>query len=212
MTKIIVSEDLVDYETAMVEMERLSLEAKEQNQTILWFLQHPSLYTAGSSAQEADLINATYFPIYKTGRGGRYTYHGPGQLILYCITSLHHLDLTVTAYVKLLEHWVLQVLKQFGIDGFLCPKRIGVWVKDPHSNQEEKIAALGIRISKGMTSHGLAFNFNLDLTAFDGIVPCGLHHYGVTSLAKLGIQSSFKDTLCAFQDTIPEILAKKWPI
>lgn len=155
----------------------------------VWLLEHPPLYTAGTSARAEDLVDAARFPVYATGRGGQYTYHGPGQRVAYVMLDLkrraapHMPD--VRAFVQQLERWIIRTLAVHGVAGEVRPGRIGVWVPTPAG--EAKIAALGIRIRQGVSFHGIAINVAPDLSHFQGIVPCGIREYGVTSLAALGI-------------------------
>jgi lipoyl(octanoyl) transferase len=153
----------------------------------IWLLQHPPLYTGGTSAADDELLTPQRFPVFKTGRGGRYTYHGPGQRIGYVMVDLRVRGRDVRAYVHNLESWVIGALKTFGVDAGRRDGRIGLWVD--HNGREEKIAAIGVRIRKWVTFHGVSINVSPDLGHFGGIVPCGLAHYGVTSLHALGIKA-----------------------
>lgn len=151
----------------------------------IWLLEHPSLYTAGSSAKDSDLLD-TRFPVFKTGRGGQYTYHGPGQRVAYVILDLRRRQPKpdVRKYVCDLEQWIIDTLAVFGIKGERRVGRVGIWVD--MAEGEKKIAAIGVRIRRWVTLHGIAINVNPDLSHFSGIVPCGLAHYGVTSMRDLG--------------------------
>jgi lipoyl(octanoyl) transferase len=151
---------------------------------LVWLLEHPACFTAGTSAKAADLFNPQQFPVYDAGRGGQYTYHGPGQRVAYVLLDLQTRQIDIRNYVCMLERWLIQTLAEFGVSGFCRDGRIGVWVDTPGG--EAKIAALGIRVSRGVAFHGISLNVNPDLTHFSGIVPCGLQDYGVTSLAALG--------------------------
>ena len=181
---------------------RIAAIHKKEASGMVWFLEHPPLYTAGSSAKESDLLSRR-FPVYEAGRGGQYTYHGPGQLVVYCMIDLKEVRLDVRSYVKTLEHWVLSVLKEYGIEGALYPDRIGVWVTHPLTKNESKIAAIGVRVTHGVTWHGLSFNISTNLEHYQGIVPCGISDFGVTSLLDQGVEASFDDVVCAFCATIP---------
>ena len=156
----------------------------------LWFLEHPPLYTAGTSAKQSDLLQPNRFPVYDVGRGGEYTYHGPGQRVVYVLIDLNKRGRDLRAYVKQLEQWIIDTLAVDGIHGAIRPGRVGVWVN--HSQDavgapvEEKIAAIGIRVRKWITFHGIAINVSPNLEHFSGIVPCGLSSFGVTSLSALG--------------------------
>jgi lipoyl(octanoyl) transferase len=147
----------------------------------VWLLEHPPLYTAGTSAKPADLIDPTRFPVFEVGRGGQYTYHGPGQRIAYVMLNLKARGGDVRAFVAALETWIIRTLSEFTIEGERREDRVGVWVKT--GNSEAKIAALGIRVRRGVTFHGISINLNPDLSHFDGIVPCGVAEHGVTSIA-----------------------------
>jgi len=156
---------------------------------LVWLLEHPPLYTSGTSARPADLIEAR-FPVHATGRGGQFTYHGPGQRVAYAMLNLKRRGADVRRYVATLEEWIIRTLAAFGVAGERRDCRIGVWVRRPDKGdgREDKIAAIGIRLKRWVTLHGIALNVTPDLTHFAGIVPCGIAdpHYGVTSLADLG--------------------------
>ncbi len=143
----------------------------------VWLLEHPSIYTAGTSAKEQDLLRSD-FPVYETGRGGQYTYHGPGQRVAYVMVDLKKRGGDIRKYVCNLEEWIIKTLAEFGIEGERRSGRIGIWIKEP----EAKIAALGVRVRRGVTMHGIAINVDPDLSHFEGIVPCGIAEYGVTSM------------------------------
>jgi lipoyl(octanoyl) transferase len=151
----------------------------------VWLLEHPPLYTMGTSAQKEDVLDST-LPVFETGRGGQVTYHGPGQRIAYVMLDLRQRQQDLRAYIHQLEAWLIATLKDFDIRGRVYPERVGVWVTDLQG-QESKIAAIGVRVRKWVTYHGLAFNVAPDLSHYDGIVPCGIRTYGVTSLAELGL-------------------------
>lgn len=152
---------------------------------LVWLLQHPPLYTAGTSAKATDLLTQQ-FPIYQTGRGGQYTYHGPGQRVGYLILDLNQRGRDLRAYVQQLEAWIIATLAEFGIEGFIREGRVGVWVNTKQG--EAKIAALGVRVQKWVSSHGIALNVNPDLSHYTGIVPCGIREFGVTSMHVLGVK------------------------
>jgi lipoyl(octanoyl) transferase len=157
---------------------------------LVWLLEHPPLYTAGTSARGEDLLETDRFPVHNVGRGGQYTYHGPGQRIAYVMLDLKARGGDVRAFVARLETWLIETIATFEIAGVVRPGRVGVWVvrDDPAGGPpcEDKIAALGIRVSRGVTTHGFALNVSPDLSHFSGIVPCGIAGHGVTSLAALG--------------------------
>ena len=180
----------VDYASAVTFMEeRARLISCGQARELVWLLEHPDLYTAGTSANREDLIDPERFPVHTTGRGGQYTYHGPGQRVGYVMLDLKSRGGDVRAYVHQLERWLIETLAVFGVAGEVRPGRVGVWVGHRDSSGkrvEDKIAALGVRVSRGVSYHGVALNVSPDLTHFSGIVPCGISQYGVTSLAALG--------------------------
>jgi lipoyl(octanoyl) transferase len=156
-------------------------ESKEQE--LIWFLEHPSLYTAGTSSKKEHLLNAFNFPVFEAGRGGQYTYHGPGQLVVYCMIDLRKREKDVKKYVWTLEQWIIDTLLKFNILLIRRKGRVGLWYINS-AGAEAKIAAIGVRISKWITWHGFSININPNLDHFNGIVPCGIKEYGVTSCVK----------------------------
>ncbi len=156
---------------------------------LIWLVEHPPIYTSGTSAKNADLVEPNRFPVYQTGRGGQYTYHGPGQRVCYVMLDLRKRGNDVRAFVAGLEDIIIRTLMEFGVAGERREDRVGVWVK--RGEREDKIAALGIRVRRGITLHGLSINVNPDLDHFTGIVPCGVSEHGVTSLWDLGIKVEF---------------------
>lgn len=154
---------------------------------LIWLVEHPPLYTAGISAQDSDLLHKTHIPIYKTNRGGKYTYHGPGMKIIYVMLDLKKIfapqEPDIARFVEFLENWVIAFLQEFGVKGEIKKGRVGIWVTN--EDKEEKIAAIGIKVKKWVSYHGIAINVNPDLTAFENIVPCGIKEFGITSLEKL---------------------------
>lgn len=191
------SQQLVAYPDAMQEMEqRVAGVQSGHADELVWLLEHPPLYTAGTSAKPHDLLRDD-FPIYTTGRGGQYTYHGPGQRIAYLVLNLQKRNPDLRAYVKDLEKVIIDTLSYFNIESFTREGRIGVWVKK--GNSEAKIAALGVRVQKWVTSHGLAINLAPDLSHYSGIVPCGISEYGVTSVKALGVDVSMAELDEAFR-------------
>ena len=180
-----VSDGLVPYEEALAFMhERAAAIRSGEARECVWLLEHPPLFTAGTSADPAELFNPLGFPVYEAGRGGRYTYHGPGQRVVYVMLDLDSRGRDVRRLVHALEGWIIETLAQLGVQARREPGRIGIWVG--RGPAEAKIAALGIRVKRGVTLHGISINVDPDLTHFGGIVPCGIADYGVTSLAKLG--------------------------
>lgn len=167
---------------------------------LVWLLEHPPLYTAGTSADPSDLLDPGRFPVYETRRGGEYTYHGPGQRVAYALLDLDRRGRDVRAYVRNLEEWIIRTLADFNVRGERRAGRVGVWVVRPDkppladgSPAEDKIAAIGVRIRKWVSYHGIAINVEPDLSHFGGIVPCGIHGYGVTSLVDLGLPVTMED-------------------
>ena len=190
------SKEPVAYPLALAAMEERARQIRAGDAPeLIWLLEHPALYTAGTSAQIADLKDPDRFPIYTAGRGGQYTYHGPGQRIAYVMLDVQRrFGSDVRAFVCALEHWVIDSLAEFGIRGEIRPGRVGVWVVLPNEGGvEKKIAAIGIRIRRGVSFHGISLNVAPDLTHYDGIVPCRIAEHGVTSLHDLGHPASMKD-------------------
>lgn len=183
----LISKDLVDYETSVAEMEKQALLiAKGEANERIWLLEHPPLYTAGSSANTQDLKHPDTFPVYQTGRGGQYTYHGPGQRIAYVMLNLNKRKPDVRAFVCALEEWIINTLSELNISAERREERVGVWVARPDLGREDKIAAIGIRVKKWVTLHGISLNVEPDLSHYDGIVPCGIAGHGITSIFDLG--------------------------
>jgi lipoyl(octanoyl) transferase len=151
---------------------------------LIWLLEHPSIYTCGTSYKKSDIINITEVPIIETGRGGQITYHGPGQRIIYVMLNLNKRHKDIKRYVKCLESWMIESLKKIGLDSYTSKERIGIWVNTPKG--EAKIGAIGIRISRWVTYHGISININPDLSYYKNIIACGLKEFPVTSLKELG--------------------------
>ena len=182
-----VSDQLVPYEEALAFMEQRALAIREGTEReCIWLLEHPPLFTAGTSADPAELFNPMGFPVFEAGRGGRYTYHGPGQRVGYVMLDLEKRGKDIRRFVHSLEQWVIDSLAHFGVNAHRAPGRIGIWVGD--GPDEAKIGALGVRIKRWVTLHGFAINVDPDLSHFGGIVPCGVSEFGVTSLVALGKQ------------------------
>ena len=185
-----VSDRPVAYPEALAAMEaRVQAIRDGGARELVWLLEHPPLYTAGTSARGGDLLLADRFPVYQAGRGGQYTYHGPGQRIAYVMLDLRRRRPDVRAYVWSLEEWIIRALARFDIRGERSAGRIGIWVVRPDRG-EAKIAAIGVRVRRWVTYHGIAINLDPDLEHFAGIVPCGLAGFGVTSLADLGLNAT----------------------
>jgi lipoyl(octanoyl) transferase len=181
-----ISDELVPYEQALSEMEARVAAIREGSASeLVWLLEHPPLYTAGTSADTADLIAPDRFPVYDAGRGGQYTYHGPGQRIAYVLLDLKKRGSDIRAFVQDMEKWVIDVLAQYHIKGETRCGRVGVWIAN--GPREDKIAAIGVRVRKWVSFHGISINVEPDLEHYNGIVPCGISEHGVTSLVKQGI-------------------------
>lgn len=199
-----VSEGLVPYPEAMAMMDaHVEAISKGTEPERIWLLEHPPLYTAGTSAHEEDLVERERFPVFKTGRGGQYTYHGPGQRVAYVMLDLKRRGGDVRAFVAALEQWVIETLDQFNVKGERREDRVGVWVR--RGDREDKIAAIGIRVRHWVTFHGISINVEPDLTHFGGIVPCGIREHGVTSLVDLGLPVTMTDLDVALKKTFRPI-------
>ncbi|NHO31080.1 lipoyl(octanoyl) transferase LipB [Acetobacter fallax] len=202
------SDGFVPYPVALGRMEKIIRGIRADNkQERIWLLEHPSLFTAGTSAKETDLFNPRGYPTYPAGRGGQWTYHGPGQRVAYLMLDLSQQHGPVPprdlrAYVCFLEAWIIATLARFGVKGERRDGRIGVWVVDPRTGTEAKIAALGVRVTRWVSWHGISLNVDPDISAFEGIVPCGITEYGVTSLQKLGIATDMS--------AVDTILREEW--
>lgn len=187
----IVNPGLLPYPEAVAFMEdRAAKIAAREADEMVWLVEHPPIYTAGTSAKESDLLD-TRFPVFATGRGGQYTYHGPGQRVGYVMLDLTRRKKDVRAFVHDLEEWLIQTLALFNVRGERREGRVGIWVA--RGNREDKIAAIGVRVRRWVTFHGVSLNVDPDISHFDGIVPCGIREHGVTSLADLGITASMAD-------------------
>ena len=170
----------------------------------IWLLEHPPLYTAGTSADASELVAPDRFPVFQTGRGGRHTYHGPGQRVAYAMLDLKRRGADVRAYVHKLEEWTIRTLAAFDVVGERREGRIGIWVIMPDGS-EKKIAAIGVRIRRWVSFHGLAINVNPNLEHYSGIVPCGISDFGVTSLHHLGVHASMAEVDAALKKTFAEV-------
>ncbi len=201
MVDWIVSDGLTPYEDAVAAMEtRARAIAAGKAEEAVWLVEHPPLYTAGTSARLADLTDPDRFPVHETRRGGQYTYHGPGQRVVYVMLDVGKRGRDVRAFVKALEGWIITTLAEFNVTGELREGRVGVWVQRPDRPltatgvvAEDKIAALGIRLHKWVSYHGLSINVEPELSHFSGIVPCGIADHGVTSLVDLGLPVTMAD-------------------
>jgi lipoyl(octanoyl) transferase len=173
---------------------------------LVWLVEHPPIYTQGTSAREEDLIDAR-FPVYKTGRGGQFTYHGPGQRVGYVMLNLKPRGGDVRRYVHDLEEWLIRTIARFGVKGERREGRVGIWVVRP-GGREDKIAALGVRVRRWVTFHGVALNVHPDLGHFTGIVPCGIRGHGVTSLKELGVDAEMADVDLAMRAAFEDVFGK----
>ena len=215
MPEWITTPGLTDYQTALAFMEdRVDKIARGAASECIWLLEHPPLYTAGTSAKVEDLTDPDRFPVFEAKRGGQYTYHGPGQRVVYVMLDVGKRGRDVRAFVKQLESWVIQTLETFNIRGEIREGRVGVWVQRPEkpraadgSPAEEKIAAIGIRLRKWISFHGISINVEPDLEHFSGIVPCGIAEHGVTSLVDLGYPVVMEDVDAALNSTFAEIFS-----
>ncbi|MDE1896116.1 MAG: lipoyl(octanoyl) transferase LipB [Rhodospirillales bacterium] len=199
-----ISEGLTGYDFAITRMQNRAAAIREGNAAeLVWLVQHPPLYTEGTSAKPEDLQDATRFPTFKAGRGGQWTYHGPGQRVAYVLLDLTQPHGSVPArdvrcFVAGLERWAIETLQEFGIKGEIREGRVGIWVARP-GGHEEKIGAIGVRVSRWVTWHGLALNIAPDLSHFSGIVPCGIAEHGVTSLHALGVKAGMEEVDASLQ-------------
>jgi lipoyl(octanoyl) transferase len=179
--------------------------SQDRSTELVWLVEHPPIYTAGTSAKPTDLIASNRFPVFQSGRGGQYTYHGPGQRVMYVMLDLRKRGQDVRAFVAGMERLIIGSLKDFGIHGEVREDRVGVWVR--HASGEDKIAAIGIRVRKGVSFHGLAINVSPDLSHFEGIVPCGVVEHGVTSFERLGLLTKMRELDAALLRTFSTVFA-----
>ena len=199
-----VSADPVGYQDAIEAMQaRAAAIAEGEAGELIWLLEHPALYTAGVTAKPADLLTPDRFPVFRSERGGQFTYHGPGQRVAYVMLDLRARGRDVKAFVTSLEAWVIAALARFGVVGEVRPDRVGVWVA--RGDQEDKIAAIGVKLRRWVSFHGVSLNVAPDLDHFAGIVPCGISDHGVTSLADLGAGASMSDADAALRDAFHRV-------
>lgn len=204
---------LTDYEEAVRFMEERAEAIRDgRADELVWLVEHPPLYTAGTSAQEADLLAPNRFPVYRTGRGGEYTYHGPGQRVAYVMLDLKRRRCDVRVFVAALEAWIIDTLAGMNIKGERREDRVGVWVARPErpalpdgTPAEDKVAAIGIRLRRWVSFHGISVNVEPDLEHFSGIVPCGVSAYGVTSLVDLGLPVTMEDADTALRQSFEDL-------
>ena len=211
-----ISDGLVPYEEAVATMEaEVAAIAEGQAPELVWLVEHPPLYTAGTSADAADLIEPDRFPVFATGRGGEYTYHGPGQRVAYVMLDLKRRRQDIRAFVGALEEVIIRTLDSMNVRGERREDRVGVWVRRPEKPTltdgtvaEDKIAALGIRVRKWVTFHGLSLNVDPDLGHFTGIIPCGISAYGVTSLVDLGLPVMMADVDIRLREAFEQVFGE----
>ncbi len=184
-----ISRDLVNYPESVKIMEkRIENISSKKKSELIWFLEHPSIYTAGTSADKKDLLKKNIFPVFKSSRGGEYTYHGPGQRIIYIMLDLRERNYDIRSFVNALENSVMDTLNDLGVKSLLIKGKVGVWIKSSIKNQsEKKISSIGLRVRKGITFHGISINIKPNLDHFNGIISCGNKNNGVTSLKELGV-------------------------
>lgn len=199
-TEWLIEKKPVAYDRAVAVMEDRARAIREGNDSnLVWLLEHPPLYTAGTSTHEKDLLDPL-FPVHQTGRGGQYTYHGPGQRVAYVMLDLQNRGADLRRYIYDLETWLIRTLAAFGVKGERRTGRVGIWVTT--GNSEAKIAAIGVRVRKWVTYHGVSINVDPDLSHYNGIIPCGIQSYGVTSLKALGVNISMA--------ALDQALQKNW--
>jgi lipoyl(octanoyl) transferase len=206
-----ISDRPVEYGAAVSEMEaRAAAIRAGEAPELCWLLEHPPLYTAGTSARDADLLTPACLPVFRTGRGGQYTYHGPGQRVGYVMLDLQRRGPDLRAYIWRLEEWLIRTLARFGVQGERRDGRIGIWVVKP-GGEEAKIGALGVRVRRWVSYHGVAINLDPDLDHFGGIVPCGISGFGVTSLADLGLTIGMSELDAALIEAFEEVFEAPRP-
>ncbi|NEY91926.1 lipoyl(octanoyl) transferase LipB [Tabrizicola oligotrophica] len=211
---------LSDYAETLAAMEaRVAAIQHGQAPEAVWLLEHPPLYTAGTSAKPADLVQPDRFPVHPVGRGGQYTYHGPGQRVVYVMLDVSRREKDVRCFVRHLENWVIAALAEFNVRGEIRPGRVGVWVTRPEKPRlpdgtpaEDKIAAIGIKLRRWISFHGISINVEPDLSHFSGIVPCGIRDHGVTSLVDLGLPVTMADLDIALRKTFEQAMTASCPV
>ena len=202
-----ISPGLSDYAETLAEMEARAAAIREGSaRELIWLLEHPPLYTAGTSAAQAELLAPDRFPVFRAGRGGRYTYHGPGQRVGYVLLDLEKRGRDVRCFVTGIEKWLIAVLGDFGIAARSEPGRIGIWTG--HGAEEAKIGAIGVRVRRWVSFHGFSLNVDPDLAHFSGIVPCGLDDFAVTSMARLGVTAAMGDIDASLGRHFPAMLER----
>jgi len=212
-----ISQDLTAYPGAVTAMEErvAAISAGDASEQV-WLVEHPPLYTAGTSADEGDLLDADKFPVYQAGRGGEFTYHGPGQRVGYVMMDLNHRNRDVRRFVRDLEEWMIVTLAAFDVVGERRDGRVGIWVdRGNHGGvlgTEDKIAAIGVRLRSWVSFHGVSINISPDLSHYDGIVPCGISQHGVTSLTALGVSASVAEVDDALQSAFETVFLRRTAI
>ncbi|MBT5765781.1 MAG: lipoyl(octanoyl) transferase LipB [Kordiimonadaceae bacterium] len=202
-----IGKGFVDYNEALNFMEERVAKINEgQANELVWLVEHPPLYTSGTSSKESDLLTPKRFPVYYAGRGGQYTYHGPGQRVVYVMLDLNKRSRDVRKYVADLERWIIESLAEFNVIGETREGRVGVWV-ERDGGREDKIAAIGVRVRKWVTFHGICINVEPDLSHYSGIVPCGISEHGVTSLVDLGLPVNMNDLDVTLKKTWDKIFS-----
>jgi lipoyl(octanoyl) transferase len=204
-----VADGLVDYETALAAMESHAAAIRDHAAAeAIWLVEHPPVFTAGTSARDADLFNPRGLPVHRTGRGGQWTWHGPGQRVGYVMLDLRRRGPDIRAYVHTLEAWLIAALDRLGVRAETRAGRVGLWVPDRRTGTEAKIGAIGVRVTRWVTWHGFALNVDPDLAQYAGIVPCGITAHGVTSLAALGLTATLADLDVALIETFADAFGK----
>lgn len=210
----VVAEGLTGYDEAVAEMEaRAALIADGKARERVWLVEHPPLYTAGTSARDEDLIAPERFPVFRSGRGGQFTYHGPGQRVAYVMLDLNRRGKDVRGFVHGLEDWIIGALDRFGVEAGMREGRVGVWVerKGAGWSREDKIAAIGVKVRKWVSFHGISLNVEPDLDHFGGIVPCGITEHGVTSLVDLGVLATMDEADDALRSSFQRVFGPVQP-
>lgn len=208
------SSGYVDYPAAEAAMEaRVAAIAAGEAEELVWLLEHPPLYTAGVSAKDDDLLAPDRFPVHRTGRGGQFTYHGPGQRVAYVMLDLNRRGKDVRGFVHGLEDWIIGALDRFGVEAGMREGRVGVWVerKGAGWSREDKIAAIGVKVRKWVSFHGISLNVEPDLDHFGGIVPCGITEHGVTSLVDLGVLATMDEADDALKSSFQRVFGPVQP-
>lgn len=210
----VVADGLIGYDEAVAEMEmRAGLIADGEARERVWLVEHPPLYTAGTSARDEDLIAPERFPVFRSGRGGQFTYHGPGQRVAYVMLDLKRRQPDLRRFVAALEGWLIGALDDFNLRGERREDRVGVWVRRPDKgvDVEDKIAAIGIRVRRWVSFHGISLNVEPELSHFDGIVPCGVSQHGVTSLVDLGLPVTMPEVDSVLREAFERVFGPTVP-